>query len=59
MAPKSSVVKVNVPCEDIVFNSEVLIDIMWIQGIHVLHVFNKVTQFIAALLIPDDSTEVI
>ena len=59
LAPKPYVVKVAVPREDIVFNSEVVIDIMWIQGKHVLHVVDKATHFMAARFIPDDSTETI
>ena len=59
LAPKPFVVKVSVPHDGIVFNSEVVIDIMWIQGKHVLHVVDRATHFQAARFIPDDSTETI
>ena len=59
LAPKPFVVKVSVPREEIVFNGEVVIDIMWIQAKRVLHVVDRATHFLASHFIPDDSTETI
>ena len=58
-APKPFVVKVAVPRDGIMFNSEVVIGIMWIQGKYVLHVVDRTTHFQAARFILDDSTETI
>ena len=56
LAPYPFVVKVVVPRDSIMLNSEILIDIMWIQEKHVLHVVDRATNFQAARFIPDDST---
>lgn len=48
MAPKPYIMKLSVPYEDVVFNSEVVIDIMYIQGAPVLHVVDRATHFQAA-----------
>lgn len=57
LAPKPYVVKVAVPHEDFIFNSEVVVDIMYIQGKSVLHVVDRATHFQAARFLQDDSTE--
>ena len=59
MAAKPYIVKVAVPRDDIFFNGEVVVDIMWIQGKHVLHVVDKATHFMAARFIPENLTETI
>ena len=56
-APKPFVVKVAVPHDDLVFNSEVVVDIIWIQGRCVLHVVDRATHFQAARFLKDDSSE--
>ena len=57
LAPNSYVVQVAVPREDLVFNSEVFIDIMYIQGKAVLHLVDRAAHFRAATSIENDSTE--
>lgn len=48
MAPKPHVMKLSIPFEDVVFNSEVVVDIMYIQGAPVLHVVDRTAHFQAA-----------
>ena len=57
LAPKPFVVKVSVPREEIIFNSKVVIDKMWIQGRHVTHIMDKAIHFHADRIILDDSTK--
>ena len=57
LAPKPYVVQVAVPREDLLFNSEVFIDIMYIQGKAVLHLVDRATHFQAARFLESDSTE--
>jgi len=59
LAPKPYVVKVAVPRDDLMFNSEVILDIMYIQGRPVLHCVDKATHYQAAKFIDDISTETI
>ncbi len=57
LAPKPYVVKVAVPRQDVLFNSEVIIDIMYIQGRSALHGVDKASHFQAANFLQDDSFE--
>ncbi len=57
LAPKLYVVKVSVPHEYVVFNSKVIVYIIFIQGKRVLHVVDRATHFQAARFLHDESTE--
>lgn len=57
LAPKPFVVKVSVPQNDIVFNHEVIMDTMYIQGKTWLHVVDRGTHFQAARFLNGDSSE--
>eukprot|EP00171_Calliarthron_tuberculosum_P022726 IDg22726t1 len=59
LAPKPYVVKVAVPREDLIFNSEVVVDIMYIEGRPVLHLVDRATHYQAARFLNDISTECI
>ncbi len=53
MALKPYVVKVAVPYEDVMFNSAVIVDIMYIQGRLVLHAVDRATHFQEARFLHD------
>lgn len=57
LAPKPYVVQVAIPHADAVFNSEVIIDVMYIQGHPVLHCADRATNFQAARFLTKVSTE--
>ncbi len=57
--PKPYVVKVAVPYEDVIFSSEVILDIMYIQGKSVLHLVDRATHFQAARSLDEFSVDTV
>ncbi len=57
LAPKPYVVQVAVPRDDLLFNSEVVVDIMYIQGKPVLHMVDMATHYQAARFLADEAAE--
>ncbi len=56
MAPNSYIVNVAVQKDDLMFNSEAIVDIMYVRGRIVPHV-EKATHFQASKFLRDDTTE--
>lgn len=57
LAPKPYVTKVAIPQDDGIFNSEVIFDVMYIQGRPVLHCVDRAKDFQSARFLEDISTE--
>ena len=56
MSPKPFVFQVSMP-DDIVFNNEVVVDLMWLDGKPVLHIVDRGTHYSAASFVTDESAE--